>query len=105
MRILNKNATDDTPINASALLLDLFFDVISDLTFGQSFDALTQHRRNPFIEEFLKQHMAIGYIIQNMWILSLIRSIPVVRNHFEQWLTFFREALNKRANVSVFIHP
>ena len=46
MNILTVSAAAGKPIDASKVLLDLFFDVISDLLFGKSFNAQTEKKRN-----------------------------------------------------------
>ncbi len=53
MEIFSHHAASSTSVDVSQSFMDLFFDVVSDLTFGKSFDFLTTKKRNPIIGEFL----------------------------------------------------
>lgn len=55
--------------------MDLFFDVISDLTLGKSFDALTKGQRDPITGDFLARQQAVGYMLLDMWLFHLIRRL------------------------------
>jgi hypothetical protein len=44
--IFASHAAAGTPIDATGFFLDLFFDVISNLTFGESFNTLTTKQRS-----------------------------------------------------------
>jgi hypothetical protein len=99
MNIFTKHAASGTPVDASTLLLDLFFDVISDLTFGESFNALTEKKRIPLIAEFIQQQKVVGYMFLNMWLYYLIRSLPVVQAKVDLWTGWYDKALEKRQKV------
>jgi hypothetical protein len=74
-----------TPIDASGFFLDLFFDVISDLTFGESFNTLTTKQRSPIVAQFLKRQKAMGFMILNMPMLNLLRNLPIPRKKLKEW--------------------
>ncbi|KZM20323.1 heme binding [Ascochyta rabiei] len=73
-------------INVSRLFMDLFFDVVCDLTIGKSFNSLTTGERNPIITEFLAQQQRLGFVLLNMWIFHLIRCIPLVVSGIVSWI-------------------
>lgn len=97
--IFDAHETSETPINASQSFMDLFFDVVSDLTFGKSFDSLTTKQRNPIIGEFLNQQRAIGFMLLNMWLFYFIRCIPLVQSMIKDWLKWYGDALDARKKV------
>ncbi|KAH6644601.1 cytochrome P450 [Boeremia exigua] len=96
LSIFSHNATSNVSVDASKLLLDLFFDVVSDLTFGESFDTLTTGKRNPIIEEFLQNQKILGFVILNMWVFHLIRSIPMVATRILYMTQWYASAVLKR---------
>jgi cytochrome P450 family 628 len=102
LRILDHHAEQETEIDASETLLDLFFDVVSDLTFGVSFNTLTTKKRNLFIGEFLKQQKAAGFLIANMPLFYTLRCIPVVDKKIQEWVAWYDESLEVRKNVCCF---
>ncbi|OAL56219.1 putative cytochrome P450 oxidoreductase [Pyrenochaeta sp. DS3sAY3a] len=97
--ILDTHETSGTSINASQSFMDLFFDVVSDLTFGKSFDSLTTKQRNPIIGEFLNQQRAIGFMLLNMWLFYFIRCIPLVQSMIKDWLKWYGDALDARKKM------
>lgn len=99
MDIFANNAMAGTPVDASKLLLDVFFDIVSDLTFGKSFNALTEKHRNPIVGEFLEQQKAVGLLLQNMWLFSLIKCLPPVQVRIKHWLSWYSNALEERKKV------
>lgn len=94
MGIFTEDAILGAPIDVTKLLMDLFFDVISDLTLGQSFRSLETRQRNPVVREFLKRQKIVGFALLNIWILHLLRSIRSSRKH--QW---YAKALRSRRQV------
>jgi len=79
--------------------MDLFFDVISDLTFGKSFDALTTGQRNRIIGEFLAQQRNVGFVLLNMWLFHLIRCIPLVASRIVYWVQWYASPAAKRKEI------
>ena len=94
MNIFTKRAALGTPIDVTELLMDLFFDVISDLTLGKSFESLETGQRNPVVREFLKRQKIVGFALLNMWVLHLLRSLRSPRKH--EW---YANALKNRQQV------
>jgi hypothetical protein len=94
MGIFTKRAALGAPIDVTELLMDLFFDVISDLTLGESFRSLETGQRNPVVREFLKRQKIVGFALLNTWVLHLIRSLKSPRKH--EW---YANALRKRKQV------
>lgn len=99
MDIFSKHAASNAPIDASKHLMDLFFDVISDLTFGESFNALTTGERNAIIGEFLQYQQSVGFVISNMWMFHLLRSIPTVASRLLYMMQWYASAISKRKEV------
>ncbi|KAH7071709.1 cytochrome P450 [Paraphoma chrysanthemicola] len=97
--LLNQAETEDH-VDASNVLMDLFFDIVSDLTFGKSFNALTEKRRNPIIGEFLKQQKAVGFLLQHMPLFYLIRCLPFVQERVNAWIGFYNNALDEREKMT-----
>jgi hypothetical protein len=98
--ILSRHATSRTPINASSAFLDLFFDVISDLTFGKSFDKQTTKKPSPIVVEFLKKQRAFGFAMLNMPLLHIARNLRISRKKQKSWEGWYDEALQARSKVS-----
>ena len=94
MGILTENAPIGAPVDITKLLMDLFFDVISDLTLGESFGSLETSQRNPIVREFLQRQKIVGFALLNTWVLHLLRSIKSPRKH--EW---YANALRKREQV------
>jgi hypothetical protein len=96
---LTDHAASETPIDASGTFLDLFFDVISELTFGKSFDSLTAKQRHPVVETFLKRQKPAGFLFLNMWILQLVKNLPIPRRRLKPWEGWYDTALATRRNA------
>lgn len=103
INIFDHHAASKLPVDASQSFMDLFFDVVSDLTFGKSFDSLTTKQRNPIIGEFIKEQKAVGYMLMNMWVFYLIRCLPMVKALIKEWLCFYGNALEERRNVGYYV--
>jgi hypothetical protein len=99
LRILTEHADVKSPIDASNLLMDLFFDIVSELTFGKSFNALTEKQRNPIIGEFLVQQKAVGFMLQHMPLFYLVRCLPFVQERVNAWIGWYDDALEQRRQV------
>lgn len=99
MSIFSINATTDAPIDVSKWFMDLFFDVVSDLTFGRSFNTLTTGERNPIIGEFLQNQKILGFILLDMWIFHIVRSIPAVAARLLYMLQWYASAMSRRMEV------
>ncbi|KAF2033945.1 cytochrome P450 [Setomelanomma holmii] len=102
--IFSTHAAAGNPVNASNLLLDLFFDVVSELTFGKSFNALTEKQRNPIIQEFLQQQKVVGFMLQHMPLFYLARCLPVVQERMNAWLGWYDNALEQREKVNFYTY-
>ncbi|CAO2652429.1 Nn.00g007120.m01.CDS01 [Neocucurbitaria sp. VM-36] len=99
MEIFCQHAASSRSIDVSQSFIDLFFDVISDLTFGKSFDSLTTKKRNPIIGEFLKEQRAVGYMLMNMWVFYLVRCIPMVQTMIKEWFHWYGNSLEERKKM------
>ncbi|KAF1947502.1 cytochrome P450 [Clathrospora elynae] len=99
LNTLARHAASGTPIDASAAFMDLFFDVISHLSFGKSFNTLTNGQRNPILRHFLKRQRAVGYALLNMWMLHLIRNLAMPRKKLEDWERWYDNALEERRKM------
>jgi hypothetical protein len=99
VEIFSRCASSNASVDVSRHLLDLFFDVISDLTFGESFSALTTGAQNPIIAEFLQYQQSVGFVILNMWIFHLIRSIPTVASPLLYMMQWYASAGSKRKEI------
>ncbi|KAF2622537.1 benzoate 4-monooxygenase [Macroventuria anomochaeta] len=96
MGIFSTDGASSAPVDVSKLFMDLFFDVVSDLTFGESFNTLTTGERNPIIGEFLAYQQSVGFVILNMWMFHLLRSIPTVASRILYWMQWYASAVAKR---------
>ncbi|KAL1801103.1 hypothetical protein ACET3X_001445 [Alternaria dauci] len=97
--ILSHHAASSTPINASGAFLDLFFDVISDLTFGQSFDTQTTNQRSPIVADFLRKQKAVGFALLNMPLLHIARNLRILLKRQKSWEGWYDEALQARSKM------
>lgn len=79
--------------------MDLFFDVVSDLTFGKSFDTLTSGQRNQIITEFLAYQKSVGFVISNMWVFHLLRSIPAAASSVLYWVKWYSSSVDERKDL------
>ena len=99
MGIFSNDAASAAPVDVSKLFVDLFFDVVSDLTLGESFDTLTTGERNPIIGEFLQYQQSVGFVMLNMWMFHLLRSIPTVASRILYMMQWYASAVAKRKEV------
>src|SRR5690348_8683305 len=99
VKSLSKHASTTGSIDVSKHLMDLFFDVISDLTLGESFNALTTGERNPIIGEFLQYQHSVGFVLLNMWMFHLLRSIPTVASRLLYMMQWYASAISQRKEV------
>jgi hypothetical protein len=97
--IFATHAASQTHIDASSVLLDLFFDVISDLTFGVSFNTLTTKQRSPIVTEFLRRQKAVGFIILHIPLLNVLRNLRASRGKLKAWEGWYDAALETRRKV------
>lgn len=95
--VLSKHVSSDKSIDVSKHLMDLFFDVISELTLGESFNALTSGVRDPIVREFLQYQQSAGFI--NMWMFHLLRSIPIAASHLLYMLQWYSSAISQKKEV------
>lgn len=98
--ILSKHCEDGTSADLEHLLMDMGFDIVSDLTFGKSWDMLSSGKRHPIIEEFQMGKKVVGFIIQSMWIFHIIKMIPPVNNRIQFWMDYYGELLQKRKEMT-----
>ncbi|KAH6857449.1 benzoate 4-monooxygenase [Alternaria rosae] len=99
--ILASHAVSRKPIDASSTFLDLFFDVISDLTFGQSFDTQTTKQRSPIVLGFLRRQKALGFALLNMPLLHLSRNLRLSVKKQKSWEGWYDQALNARSKMII----
>lgn len=99
MDIFTTGAATGTPMDVSTRFMDLFFDVVSDLTFGESFNTLTKGERNPVVGEFLQHQTVVGFVLLNMWIFHLLRSIPAVAARLLYMMRWYASAISRRKEV------
>ncbi len=99
MSIFSTHAASTEYVDASKLFMDLFFDVVSDLTLGESFNTLTTGERNSIFGEFLQHQKSVGFILLNMWVFHLVRSIPVVASRIVYMMRWYASAVSKRKEV------
>lgn len=98
--MLSRHATFGTPIDASGAFLDLFFDVISDLTFGKSFETQTRNQRGPIVTGFLRKQKAVGFALLSMPLLHIARNLRISLKKQKSWEGWYDEALQARSKVS-----
>jgi hypothetical protein len=99
LKICTDSAASGSAVDASNLFLDLFFDVISELTFGKSFNTLTEKHRNPAIADYLEGQKVMGIMLQNMWLLQLAKSLPSAQTARKKWKSRYGKALEERKQV------
>jgi hypothetical protein len=87
LKICTDSAASGSAVDASNLFLDLFFDVISELTFGKSFNTLTEGQK------------VMGIMLQNMWLLQLAKSLPSAQTARKKWKSRYGKALEERKQV------
>lgn len=77
----------------------LGFDLVSELTFGESFNMLTTGKRNEIVLEFEKGKKAVGFMLLTMWMFYLARALPTVQRHIRYWMKWYGAKLSKRREV------
>lgn len=97
--IFSAEDASEATIDVSKYFVDLFFDVVSDLTLGESFNTLTTGERNPIIGEFLQHQKSVGFVLLNMWVFHLLRSIPAVAARLLYMMQWYSSAVSKRKEV------
>lgn len=99
MSTITKDAALGMPVDVSKLSMDLFFDVISDLTLGESYNALATGQRHPNVREFLVRQKSVGFVLLNMWVFHLIRSILAVPRRFNYMMRWSASAVSGGGEV------
>ncbi|KAF2874249.1 cytochrome P450 [Massariosphaeria phaeospora] len=101
MDILTNRVASKESIDATELFMDLAFDIVSDLTFGKSFDKLSTGIPNPIIDEFLREKKGVGFILQMMWLLHLSKALPAVDSRLQEWVRWYDRELAERKEMVV----
>ncbi|CAN9172970.1 hypothetical protein AA0119_g2930 [Alternaria tenuissima] len=99
--MLSRHAAFGTPIDASGAFLDLFFDVISDLTFGKSFETQTRNQRGPIVTGFLRKQKAVGFALLSMPLLHIARNLRISLKKQKSWEGWYDEALQARSKMHI----
>lgn len=99
MSIFYKASGSGTIVDAEKLFMDMGFDIVSDLTFGESWNQLTTGKPHPIIKEYNEGKRAIGYIVSLMWVFHILKALPPVGKRIKYWLDFYGGLLQERKKV------
>lgn len=99
MDILSRHAMSGEAVDMSESFMYLGFDLVSELTFGESFNMLKTGQPNEIIGEFIKGKKLVGFSLLTMWLFSLLKALPGVDQRIYYWLTWYEKALDKREQV------
>lgn len=97
--VFSKHAASGEPVNASECFTFLGFDLISELTFGRSWNMLSTGKPEPIIEEFLAGKKFLGFILLDIWLLHLLLALPPVSKRMQYWFGYYERALKERKEV------
>jgi cytochrome P450 family 628 len=99
MKIFSEHSVSGTPINAEKSFMYLGFDVVSDLTFGKSWNMLATGKPHPIIKEFIEGKKFVGFLIIQLWIYHLVKALPFVNRRIVEWLECYSRELDERSKV------
>ena len=99
--IFTRHAASGEPVNATQSFTYLGLDLISELTFGKSFELLRTGRTNVVTKRLVGEKKIIGFALIITWCIHLIRAFTPAGRHDLAW---YKEALEKRKRMDV-QHP
>ncbi|KAF2683642.1 cytochrome P450 [Lentithecium fluviatile CBS 122367] len=101
MEVFTRHAASGELIDASKSFMFLGFDLVSELTFGESWNMLKTGKPTPIIAEFIQGKIVVGFSVLNSWTFHLLRALPLVEERMQYWLTVYDDALRARQEMSV----
>jgi cytochrome P450 family 628 len=88
-------------INFSERITRYSFDVMSDLSFGHSFDGLASEKTHWAITSIRESNAALGILGPVPWLIHLMTKLPDALNPMQKLITFSNEQVDKRKQL----HP
>lgn len=76
------------------------FDVMGDLSFGKSFNMLRDGIKHYFMRNLHANVKILGVCALVPWVLSLLKSIPVLNSDFFEFWRWTRVQVEERRQVS-----
>jgi cytochrome P450 family 628 len=89
------------PVNASDFFNWFSFDVMGDLTFGQSFGGLEQQRTHWAITAIHDSNAALGLLGPIPWLIHLMTKLPNFMNPMYKLLLFSEQSVEKRKQMDL----
>ena len=77
------------------------FDVMGDLTFGQSFEGLKKQRTHWAITSIHESNAALGVLGPIPWLIHLVTKLPDVLNPMYKLLKFSEDSVEQRRKMDV----
>ena len=91
---------DGQVINASDLIGFYAFDVMGDLTFGQSFDMLVAGDKDSLLLQLEGGQKALGIFGPTPWLFNLMTHLPAVSKEIARFLDWCDQQRRQREHVS-----
>lgn len=99
MEIFSTCAASGSSVDASKAFMFLGFDLVSELTFGESFNMLSTGKPNGLTAEFEQGKKFVGFAMLSMWLFYLVKAFPGVDAHIQHWERWYERAIDKRREV------
>lgn len=89
------------PINVSKMFIFYTFDVMGELAFGRSFDALRSGKSHYIMEIMHNSSLVVGALGPNPWIMRLLTIIPPMINPIQKFLDYSESCVTERKKMKV----
>ena len=86
-------------VDASSLFGFYVFDVMGDLTFGQSFDMLEAGDGDSLLMQLERGHEALGVFGATPWLFNLLTRLPAVSKEISRFLEWCEKQRRRREHV------
>ena len=100
LELFSRHASSGKPVDASRSFTFLGFDLVSELTFGKSWNMLSTGEPIPLIAEFMNGKRIVGFLMLDMWINHLMLALPPIAKRMNYWLNYYERVLKERKEVA-----
>ena len=91
---------DGQAVNASDLFSFYVFDVMGELSFGQSFDMLVAGDRDSLLLQLERGQRALGIFGATPWLFNLLTHLPAVSKEIARFLDWCDQQRRQQKHVS-----
>lgn len=89
----------NSPIDMARFCSFFGFDVMGDLSFGKSFNMLTDGNSHYILDHMESTRPAVGALICIPWLFILIQSLPIIRSQRANWIAWCGSQVAERKKM------